>query len=57
MAELKTDTGKPSAAQERWLALLIAAGVETHLWRPKDREEVLRTLARRTRPTTAGAHR
>lgn len=51
LAELKTDTGRVSAHQERWLSLLSQAGVETYLWRPGDREHVLRTLTRR-RPTT-----
>lgn len=54
LAELKTDTGRTSAAQERWLSLLTSAGVETHLWRPSDREHVIRTLTRRRpRPTTS----
>lgn len=46
MAELKTDTGRLSAAQERWLELLTRAGIETYVWRPKDREEVLTVLSR-----------
>jgi hypothetical protein len=51
LAELKTDTGRISAHQERWLSLLSQAGVETYVWRPGDREHVIRTLNRR-RPTT-----
>lgn len=52
LAELKTETGRVSAAQERWLTLLSSAGVETYLWRPSDRDEVMRVLSRRSRPTT-----
>lgn len=47
MAELKTDTGRVSEAQQRWLALLDAAGVETYLWRPRDVDSVLSVLRRR----------
>jgi hypothetical protein len=47
LAELKTETGRVSAAQERWLSLLSSAGVETYLWRPSDRDEVIRVLSRR----------
>lgn len=48
MAELKTDTGKPSTDQLRWLRLLERAGVEVYLWQPKDRDGVLNALRRRT---------
>lgn len=51
MAELKTDTGRVSDDQRRWLAMLDAAGVETYLWRPKDLAEVLVVLRRRRTPT------
>lgn len=47
LAELKTETGRVSAAQERWLSLLSSAGVETYLWRPSDRDEVIHVLSRR----------
>lgn len=39
--ELKTATGKTSAAQDAWLAALAAAGVEVHLWRPADLQTVI----------------
>lgn len=53
MAELKTETGRISPDQERWLALLEAAGVETYLWRPSDLKDVLAVLRRRRPfPTT-----
>lgn len=51
MAELKTDTGRLSAAQERWLSLLTAAGVEAHVWRPRDIDQVLDVLKRRSTST------
>lgn len=35
-AELKTDKGKVSAAQEAWLDALISTGVGVALWRPAD---------------------
>lgn len=43
-AELKSETGKPSDDQVRWLHALAAAGQEVYLWRPRDRATVDRTL-------------
>lgn len=40
VAELKTDRGRLSPAQRDWLALLEACGIETHVWRPRDFDEV-----------------
>lgn len=40
VAELKTDGGRLSTAQRDWLALLAACGIETHVWRPRDFDEV-----------------
>jgi hypothetical protein len=46
--ELKTNTGKPTAAQAQWLALLAQTGqVETGLWRPRDLPQICRRLERR----------
>ena len=45
-AELKTDTGKLSRAQQAWGSELIAAGGEYYVWRPRDAELVQRVLAR-----------
>lgn len=43
--ELKSDSGKVTVAQQRWLELLEQAGAEVYLFRPSDwkrMEEVLR---------------
>ena len=42
--ELKTERGRTTAEQERWLALLADAGVQCYVWRPRDREEARRVL-------------
>jgi hypothetical protein len=37
VVELKTEAGRPTSGQVRWLdALAVADGVETYLWRPMD---------------------
>jgi hypothetical protein len=46
-AELKSETGKLSAAQADWLAALEAAGAETYVWRPSDVVDVMQALRRR----------
>jgi hypothetical protein len=46
-AELKTERGKPSPAQDRWM-LEIRGRYDTspcYLWRPSDRPEIARVLA------------
>ncbi len=44
-AELKTERGRTSDHQDRWLALLGACpGVEVFLWRPSDLDRVAETL-------------
>jgi hypothetical protein len=41
LAELKSEKGKTTPAQDRWLDLLRACpGVETYLWRPSDLDAV-----------------
>ncbi len=35
-AELKTERGRLTAAQEAWLEALAAAGAATYCWRPSD---------------------
>jgi hypothetical protein len=44
-AELKSETGKVTEHQERWLGLLRGCpGVEVFLWRPSDLERVAAVL-------------
>ena len=43
-AELKTDKGKLSVAQDGWLNLLRGTANEVYLWRPSDMDEVLKIL-------------
>jgi VRR-NUC domain len=51
-AELKTETGKPTAAQQLWLDTLTATGNEAYLWRPADLTDdtILTTLTSRRIP-------
>ncbi len=55
-AELKTDRGKVSAAQQQWLDDLDAASQETYVWRPRDWRAVVVTLQARD-ATDAGIAR
>lgn len=41
LAELKTDSGKLSEVQRRWLE---AAGASGRVWRPADRVEIMQEL-------------
>lgn len=46
-AELKSERGMPTAAQEEWLAALRKVqGVEVYLWRPNQWPEIVETLQR-----------
>ena len=45
LAELKSEKGKVSEAQDRWMDLLReCAGVEVYLWRPSDIDDVANVL-------------
>src|SRR5258706_10722087 len=44
--ELKTDTGKLSAAQEGWIAALVRARAEVYVCRPMDLPRLAKILAR-----------
>ena len=45
IAEIKTEKGKTTAAQDKWLETLrTARGVKVKLWRPSDWPEIERTL-------------
>jgi hypothetical protein len=47
LAELKTERGRVSVEQKRWLAALsLVVGVEVYLWRPSDWPAVQRSLGR-----------
>lgn len=49
-AELKSDSGKTTEAQEEWLAeLREVPGVTAVVWRPSDWDDVERTLCRTPR--------
>lgn len=43
-AELKTERGRVSPAQQEWISDLQEAGCEVYIWRPSQRDEVLRIL-------------
>ena len=43
-AELKTERGKLTVAQELWIEALRSAGAEVYVWRPSDVAEVDRVL-------------
>lgn len=48
MYELKTNTGKPTMEQERWLSLLTRTGkVECGIWRPRDFDAITTRLTQR----------
>jgi hypothetical protein len=46
-AELKTDAGRLSDAQERVVRDLRSAGASAEIWRPRDFADVKATLERR----------
>ena len=52
--ELKTNSGKVSAAQKQWIETLAAAGCDVAIWRPDDWPTIIDTLTqrRRSRDTT-----
>ena len=50
-AELKSDIGRLSTGQKVWLDTLDLAGVENHVWRPKDLDAISKRLANRPPPT------
>lgn len=46
LAELKRETGKTTDEQDEWIRLLRSAGVEVHVWRPRDEMAVRERLGR-----------
>lgn len=43
-AELKTERGKVSPAQQEWIWDLQSGGCEVYVWRPSDRAQILEVL-------------
>lgn len=50
IVELKTLKGRVRPEQQQWLDRLAACGVEVHVWRPTDLDEVFARLVRRRQP-------
>lgn len=42
--ELKTNTGKVTPDQQKWLDVLAARGLDVGVWRPRDLELIVATL-------------
>lgn len=49
-AELKSEKGKLTAAQEKYIGLLRACGMRVYVWRPSDIDEVISVLSGRPAP-------
>jgi hypothetical protein len=47
VVELKKDGGRLTAGQKAWLLMLDSAGIETHVWYPKDMEQITDRLQRK----------
>ena len=47
VAELKSNSGRVSKEQQRWLASFMARGIEAYVWRPRDWDQIERRLTRR----------
>jgi hypothetical protein len=45
IAELKSEKGKITAEQARWIGALVKARAEVYVWRPSDWPQVERVLA------------
>lgn len=43
-AELKSERGRTTPQQERWLALFREAGIQTFVWRPADWPQIVEKL-------------
>ena len=54
-AEMKSEKGRISLDQRRWLGWLDDAGVEVYLWRPSDWKDIETALTSRSRPNLASA--
>lgn len=56
VAELKTVKGRIRPEQQEWLDGLAACGIETHLWRPGQLDEVYDRLVIRHRRASRNAN-
>lgn len=43
-AELKSETGKVTPAQQEWISDLIEAGQEAYIWKPSEYEDIVAIL-------------
>jgi hypothetical protein len=43
-AELKSDTGRLTPEQMAWFNRLTSAGIEAHIWRPADLQQIAEVL-------------
>jgi len=48
LAELKTEKGHLTPAQQRWIEALYQANIETYVWRPSDFDTIVRRLSKGT---------
>ena len=46
LVELKTDRGRLRPAQRAWIEALRSAGIECHIWRPRDFDAIVARLSR-----------
>lgn len=54
VAELKTETGRVTPEQRRWLDLFTGCGIPAFVWRPSDVQSVSEILLRPVRPPQSG---
>ena len=52
-AELKSETGRLSDAQQDWIRALLHTGAEVYVWRPSDLDQAARILAHHGDPFQA----
>jgi hypothetical protein len=46
VVELKVGKNTPTTAQRLWLGAFAACGIETHVWYPRDWDEIVEVLKR-----------
>ena len=50
MAEIKTELGRLTAGQKKWLSSLHDAGIEVYVWRPSMFDDIQNILTRKEAP-------